>query len=379
MARPDSIVVGAGVVGLAVGCELARLGQQVLVLERGRPGDGASGVGGGFVSLQTQQAPALVSLVRESQRRYHDLGDRLGADIGLRQCGSLALAVDESEAQLLAARCTALQASGVAAEVIDGATAREGEPLVGPRVSAALVIARDLQVDPWRLLQAYRADLARRGSETRLDRLVVGLRRSDGRVSGVRTQYGDLDADNVILATGCWTAVLLPPSYATFVRPRRGQVLVARPRRRCVQHLLCGTDYFASKFGGETLGCALEQTVDGVVRLGSSREWSGYDSRPTALTQAIVANAARWLALPDDLEWWHATAGLRPATPDGLPLIGAIERGLWLVSGHEGSGFATAPATAARVAAAVTGQQVDLRAFQPGRFMTPPEGSVAGT
>ncbi|NUQ01868.1 MAG: FAD-dependent oxidoreductase, partial [Armatimonadetes bacterium] len=353
MARPDTIVVGGGVVGLAVAYELRQAGQAVLVLEQGHLGRGSSGVGGGFVSLLSQQSPAMLGLVRESSKRYASVAERLGADIGLRSCGSLLLAPSEAELTILHTAGGELSALGLSATVITGDSLRELEPCVAPTVVAALEVDSDLQIDPVRLLHAYRDALVREGGEVREGRLVAGLQRHGGRVTGVRTQYGDIDADQVVLATGCWTPVLMPPTHAAFVRPRRGQLLVARPRRRCVQHLLLGADYLGAKFTNTTIGFSLEQTVDGVVRLGGTREWSGFDPRPTALLCSVQKNAARHVVL-GDLEWSHAVAGLRPATADGLPLIGSLGKGLWIATGHEGSGFATAPATAARLAAAIT-------------------------
>jgi len=376
MTRPDVVVVGGGVIGLATGYELAERGARVLLLEQGELGGGTSAVGGGFVSLLSQTAPAMVGLVRESIRRYHELGDRLGADLGLRACGSLVLAADEAEQASLQRHAAALAEMGVVSEPLGDHELRELEPGLTPSLAAALHGQRDLQIDPRRVIGAYRDALLRAGAEIRTDRTVIDLQRIGDRVRGVRTQYGDLDAEQVVLATGSWTPVLLPPTYAAFVRPRHGQVLIARPRRRCVRHLLLGADYLSAKFGGRQVGFSLEQTVDGVLRLGGTREWTGYDCRPRESLVAAEKNAARYVGLPDDVVWVVASAGLRPATADGQPLVGPLGRGLWLAAGHEGSGFATAPATAARLAAAICGEASDLRAFHPARFMTPEEGEA---
>ena len=377
MTRPDVVVVGGGVIGLATGYEVASRGAKVLLLEKDRLGAATSAVGGGFVSLLSQTAPAMVSLVRQSIRRYRSLGDRLGADIGLRECGSLVLAANDDEAAALQRHAAQLAELGIECEALPGQDLRGAEPLLVDGLVQALVGANDVQIEPRRVIEAYREALLRAGAEIREDRTVIDLQRIGDRVRGVRTQYGDLDADQVILATGCWTPVLLPPTYAAFVRPRHGQVLLARPRRRCVRHLLLGADYLNTKFSGGQVGFSLEQTVDGVLRLGGTREWVGFDTRPRRTIAKALENAGRYLTLPEDVEWNVATAGLRPATADGQPLIGPLGRGLWLAAGHEGSGFATATATAARLAAAVCGEQSDLRAFHPARFMTPEEGEAA--
>lgn len=374
MTRPDVVVVGGGVIGVATGYELADRGARVLLLEQGPIGGGTSAVGGGFVSLLSQTAPAMVGLVRESIRRYHELGDRLGADLGLRACGSLLLATAGAELAALQRHATVLGELGVACQTLDAAQLHEAEPALQPGVAAALHGPRDLQIEPRRVIAAYRDGLLRCGGEVRTDRTVIDLQRIGDRVRGVRTQYGDLDADQVVLATGCWTPVLLPPTYAAFVRPRHGQVMLSQGRRRCVRHLLLGVDYLGTKFGGEQVGFSLEQTVDGVLRLGGTRQWTGYDCRPRSSLSTVMANAGRYVSWPDDVAWLVAAAGLRPATADGQPLIGPLGRGLWLAAGHEGSGFASAPATAARLAAAVCGEASDLRAFHPQRFMTPEEG-----
>lgn len=373
MATPDTIVVGGGIIGLAAAYELARRGQRVLILERGRTGSGCSSVGGGFCARLSQVNGATAQLVRESQVRYHTLGEELGADLGRRTCGCLMLAAGDEEAAVLHDRRGTTEQPRPW-EWIDATAVRELEPLCRESVRGALYAVGDLQVDPRRLLTAYRDALARLSVEIREQQVVIELLRDIRRVSGVRTRYGVLEAGVVLLASGCWTPALLPHTHAALVRPRRGQLLLAMPRRRSYQHLLLGADYYLAKQGGSDLGFSLEQTVDGVIKLGGSREWAGYDSRPSRILCRVEENARRYVELPEGLTWSHAVAGLRPATADGMPLLGQLERGLWLAVGHEGNGFATAPATATRLAAAVCGEPADLRAFNPGRFMTPPEG-----
>lgn len=377
MAQPDVVVVGGGVIGLAVAWSLATHDRRVLLLERNQLGGGTSGVGGGFVCQVSQEVSPMLGLVRESIQRYYRLAERLGADIGLRSCGSLVLAADGEEALAIESHAGTLAAAGVSCEMLEADDARREEPALAEAVTAAVRCADDIQIDPGRLIAAYVDGLSRVDAELRCDRLVVGLQRSGKRVIGVRTQYGDIDCDQVVLTTGCWTPALLAPTHAGYLRPRRGQLWHSRPRRRFVHHLVLGADYLAAKFRSAAHGLSLEQTVDGVVRLGGSREWLGFDSRPTALLEEIRVNAERYLRFPDDLVWSHAVAGLRPGTADGLPLIGNVGPGLWIAAGHEGSGFATAPATAARLVRQMSGRAADLRPFHPGRFMTP-EGEPVG-
>lgn len=369
--QPDVVMVGGGIIGLATSYELARHGLAVLVLERGQVGDGVSGVGGGFVSQFGQQSYPMRQLLRESLSEYHSLGERLGADIGLRASGGLLLAADEVELAALGRAADELAAAGVPVERWSVAQAREVEPHLSEQLAGLLYSPTDVQIEPRRLMQAYRGALERLGSEVREHRVVVGLRRDADRVVGVRTQYGDIDAGLIVIAAGCWTPALLPPSHAALVRPRRGQVLVAAPRRRCIRHLLLGADYLSAKFAGASVGFTLEQTVDGVLRLGGTREWTAFDPRPTALLNTVQERAGRYVRLPDEVVWSHALAGPRPATLDGLPLLGQLEPHLFLAVGHEGSGFALAPATAARLSDAIRGMPADLHAFQPWRFMTP--------
>lgn len=365
---PDAVVVGAGVVGLSIAYELARRDQRVMVLERDQVGSGASGLAGGFVCQAVQASGPLLTLVRESVQRYRALSEELGADIGLRTCGSLLLAADEAEAAALRGLQSELAANRVATEWVDGHDLRAREPLLADTVEGGLRCADDLQLDPPRLLRAYRDGLERLGSEVREGRVVIEIRAAEGRVVGVRTRYGDIDADAVVLAAGCWTPVLLPDTHAALVHSRRGQVFISRPRRRCVHHLLLG----ANMVGKDVpLAFRLEQTVDGALRLDYTSERAGYDSRPTALAGDLLRGAERYVRFPEGVEWSHAAAALRPCTSDGLPLMGSIRRGLWLAAGHGNAGYAVAPAAAARIASLICGQTADLRAFLPRRFMSP--------
>lgn len=370
-ATPDTIVIGAGLVGLAVAYELAIRGQRVLMLEQESIGAGALAAAGGFVSVASRSSGPVRSLVRESQSRLRVLGERLGADIGLRSCGSLFLAADEAEAGWLRQHAEELSDAQVAAELVQPEHLAELDPIIRGDLAGGLRCDGDLQIDPQRLVKAYADALRREGGELREDRVVVGVRTRNGRAIGVTTRFGDHDADAVVVTAGCWTPVLLPESHASLIHARRGQVLMSQARRRCVQHLLVGADYVSRRDDADGLGFTLEQTVDGALRLGSTRERAGYDCRPTSALVRAQVNAARYVRLPEDVVWSSAMAGLRPTTADGLPLIGQVRRGLWVASGHAGYGCAAAAATGARLAAAICGQGSDLRAFNPRRFMSP--------
>ncbi len=370
----DVVVVGAGLIGLAIAFELAERGGSVRVYERGEPARAASWAGAGMLAPYTERISdeALLALCASSLTEYPNFVARVaaagGIDAHLRLDGVLYAAFDHAGLDALERDARALRGRGVDCEMLDRRSALAGEPWLGAALAGALLKRGEGHVDNRRLGRALAAACAARGA--RIEQTSgIAVECDARRVLGVRTDRGFVGARVVVNACGAWAARLdgVPPSCVPRVEPIKGQMIALAVPAGFVRRATW------------VPGAYLVPREDGRLLVGATVESAGFDERVTAegihgLLHATLA-AAPALASFSVTESW---AGLRPATPDGLPYLGttAID-GLILATGHYRNGILLAPATARSIADVIeTGRSAGLEAFSIGRFgteATPPE------
>lgn len=340
----DTIVIGGGIIGLFTAWELQKAGQSVCVLERGEFGQEASWAAGGILSpLRPWQYPAEVNqLAIESQRRYAAICEELQAISGIdsewRQSGMLIL--DCPERDMAAAWAGQYEQT---LEWLNQGDLEKRFPGINRRDTdaPACFLADVAQVRNPRLLKALVSTLEVQGVELRAKTPVESLSVRDGRVIGVQTQAGTVEADAVVIAAGAWSSELLPEAAnGQAVYPVKGQMLLLEP----VTHGLQGIVMQGERY--------LVPRADGRVLVGSTAEETGFDKWTDDETLADLRRDAVAMcpALAEariEAQW----AGLRPATQDEVPIIGesATVKGLHLNTAHFRSGIVMAPASAQRL------------------------------
>jgi len=364
----DVLVVGGGLVGCALARALARRGASVTVAERGRTGEEASGAAAGFLSPQADFAVdgPLARLGVASRALYptwvRAVARESGVDPHWRRRGMLYVAVSAAEERALAARVGWQRGLGWRVERVSARRARALVPGLGPAVRGGVFFPDDASVDNERLVVAA-ALAARRAGVTILEGCTVGrVLARGGRVSGVESTHGPLAAPAVVLAAGAWAAgvALARGVPRPAVVPVRGQMVVLRGLAGLVDRPLHGRDgYFAPR-------------GDGRVLVGSTYEHVGFDKRVTAgAVGALLAMAERLVPATAGAHVEGVYAGLRPATRDGLPVVGAAPgaAGLWYACGLYRNGILLAPAIADAVADLVTSGTTrwPIEAFSPAR------------
>lgn len=361
----DIAVVGAGIIGAAVARSLSREGARVVVLEQNAAASGTSAQGEGNL-LVSDKAPGFeLELALHANRRWNDvaaeLADELGRDfpsLEFERKGGLVVATTDEGAEPLAAFARSQAQAGVDAQIIGIAEARDLEPSINPRITAAVFYPQDAQVQPVIATEALLASARRAGAEVRCGVEVMGgIRSSDGALTGLRTSTGDISAGTVVNAAGPWAGAVAARLGVTLpVRPRRGVVLVTTRMPHRIFHKVYDGDYFGATQSNDAAlqtSSVVESTAAGTVLIGSSREQIGFDSRVRAEVIAeIAAKATRVFPFLAEASVMRAYGGFRPFMPDHLPVIGPDHRlpGLWHAAGHEGAGIGLSLSTAELIA-----------------------------
>jgi sarcosine oxidase subunit beta len=392
MAAPDALIIGGGVIGCAVAYELAGRGLRVRLIERGGLCSGASGANGSLIWPQAMKPGVGLDLSLACARVFPTLGEELGVDIGYRQTGGM-VAVADHEWERMTDYVAGQAEVGLPAELLDIAEARRREPRLNPAIRGVVYARHGGMLDPFRLTLGYAQAARARGAMFQPGTEIIALMRSADRITGVRTAGGEIAAGLVIVAAGSWSATLAATGGVRIpVVPRQGMMAVTEPAPFHVHHVLkpikADRDPWAfsqpwppgdrGKPGYDPnlppgKGMGLAQTAAGNLVIGSTSRFVGLDVRPTAEgIRYIVSHAATVLPALRRLRVIRAWAGLRPYTPDGLPLLGpaAGVEGLVLATGHDGSGVGHAPLSARIVADLITGSKPELPAdpFDPRRF-----------
>ncbi|MEX2107457.1 MAG: glycine oxidase ThiO [Solirubrobacterales bacterium] len=353
----DAIIVGGGVIGLCCAWRIAQKGASVVVIDKAQPPAGATRVAAGMlapVGELTFGEPELLAMTLAAAELYPDFVAELEAATGMQtgyaQQGALHVALDRDEGEELR-RVHDLQRSlGLDAEWLPPRGCRELEPGLTPSLNGGAHVPGEAAVDPRALCEALLFALEAEGVEMRFGDGVTAAIFDGERLAGVRTGAGgELRAASVVLACGAWSgqAEWLPVDARPAVRPVKGQIAELRAREEPLpcERIVCSERVY------------LVPRADGRLIVGATVEEQGFDTAVTAGgVHELLREAYRLVPDVAEMELVEVTAGLRPGTPDNLPLIGSggIEGLVW-ATGHYRNGILLAPLTAERVAETLTG------------------------
>ena len=371
MPRHDAIVIGAGLIGSAIALRLAQEGLRVAVLEKDVPGREASWAGAGMLS-PAPDSPASIPLVpfgRASLGLYpqfvSEIEEISGRRAGYRKDGAIELIFSADAERELSTLIALHHALGLPSEPLPLDEAYEAEPGLTRRARAAAFLAYEASVDNRALIEALLAATRAQGVEilgaTQAREVII----EGGRCTGVRTKKGDVfGAREVIVAAGAFSGLLegIVPKPAT--RPIRGQMAALKFSEGPIRHVVrCEHGYIVPR----------DSATPQALVIGSTLEDAGFDKSVTAgglerifsLAQELVPKLAR-------AEVYETWSGLRPDTPDHLPLLGpAGVEGLTIATGHFRNGILLTPITAKLVREWIVEKTVsmDWEIFNPLRFV----------
>jgi glycine oxidase len=352
----DVIIIGGGIIGVSLSIALHKRGARVLVVERGEPGREASHAAGGMlVDCPLETPTALQPLATASARMYpefaHELEVESGTKVDLRDHGTIFFSPADHRRHLELTTSALLppQLQKLEPALVDS------EP---PHHVAFYL--KERSVDPRALTSAVIKTAKNRGVDFSSGDPVTAVNLDNRRVTGITTTKTVFHAPKIVNCAGAWAGQIGPLAFPT--RPVKGQMLcLAMHPRDLLKHVIRAPQVY------------LIPRSDGRLLVGATIEEAGFDKRTVITTIQRLHHAA--LALVPELssakilEDW---AGLRPGTPDALPILGVTETpGYYVATGHFRDGILLAPITAQVMADVITGTDPrhDLFPFRPNRFV----------
>lgn len=349
---PDVVIIGGGISGAAAAFELAREGHAVTLLEA----RALAGMASGWTLAGVRQSgrdPAELPLAQAAVRRWGMLDETLSGDTGYRRGGNLRLARDAQEVEVVRRLVETQRAAGLEIEFVDGnAAVRAIAPALSERILAASLCPSDGHADPVATVNAFAAAARRHGADIRegvaVRRVLVG----GGRVTGVETDGGRIEAPCVVLAAGVHVPALLAPLGLSLpLTLRQVSVLQTEPLAPLLSQV----------FGVANADCAGRQQNDGRLRVTTGLghwqrpldAWQSEDFHPrTTEVVAMVERIGAILPALKEARLNRVWGGLIDLTPDSLPVFDAPDAvpGLVIAAGFSGHGFCLGPVTGEIVA-----------------------------
>jgi len=347
----DVIIIGGGIIGLSLALALKKRSASVLVVERGEPGREASHAAGGMlVDCQLETPPAFEALATASAQLYpefaHELEVESGMKVDLRDNGTILFLSDDHKNQ-----------PRLKAAAVDPVFLRDREPALDTTEEVCYLEERS--IDPRALTAAALKTAKIRAVDFSSGDPVTSIATAGGQVTGVTTGKTSFAALRVVNCAGAWSGQIAPHTIPT--RPVKGQMLcLVMPRRDLLKHVIRSPEVY------------LIPRSDGRLLVGATVEEAGFDKRTDPATiQGLHQAALKLVPKLRDARILEDWAGLRPGTPDRLPILGATEtRGYYVATGHFRDGILLAPITAEIMSKVVADAdpQCDLTPFSPSRF-----------
>jgi len=339
----DVIVVGAGIIGVSLALELRQRGATVLLLDRAEPGSEASSDAAGMLAAaDPETSEALRPLVIASARIFPAFVQQVEAagemQVGFRRTGTIALLPEN--------------VAPPEYRSLSVAELQRLEPLIRAAGHSAFFVQED-SVDPLLLMRAALAAARNLGAEIRTHTEVIEIRRGDNTVKVV-TQAETFSTAAALDCRGAWSGAP--------VSPRKGQMFYVYPEASILQHVLRAPEvYIVPRSAGKIL-------------IGATVEDVGFDKSVSAATiRELQSAAAKYVPALASAPITQSWAGLRPGTPDDLPILGPTNiPGVFVATGHFRNGILLAPITAQIVADLIQGRPspIDIHSFSPYRFST---------
>jgi len=364
----DVVIVGGGVVGIATAYFLAKAGVPNTVIERDSVGSHASGFAyGGLSPLAGAGIPGPVfPLANEGMRIHREFSQLLPEETGVateyRVRPSLSLAFTEEEVtESKKPLAWQQEQEGYRVDWLDAAKAKDIEPRISDEILGGVYVEGGAEVEPYKFILALTQAAEKLGVTVRHGN-VNGIKKENGRVTGLFMESGELACDKVVLALGPWSAdVSSWTGLDVPIRPLKGQIL----------RLQAPGEPFDCSIGWA--GNYANTKMDGLLWTGTTEEEAGFDENPTTSARdQVMASLLKMIPSLLDAELVQHTACLRPLSVDGIPIMGAVTEldGAFLSTGAGRKGILLGPAMGKATADLILNRETDfpVEPFSPTRF-----------
>lgn len=377
--KADVVVVGGGVIGSSILYHLSKRKIQAVLLEKGELISGTSGACDGLIFLQSKKPGSHLRLAQEGTKRFSNLKNELHFEIEYRNSGGMIVIENDHELKVMERFVVEQRKIGLDISLLDIHQAREKEPSLSEKIFGSTFSPLDGKVNPLLLTHAFIRSAKKLGARVFTENEVTGIALESHQVRSVKTIKGEIETTTIVNAAGAYAPEIGKLVHLDIpIKPRRGQLLVTEPMPPVLNRGVLSAKYIAAKFDPalaetEGEGISIDQTSSGNFLLGSTREFVGFDTRTThqAMTN-IATHAMHIIPQLKDTHIIRAFAGLRPYTPDGLPILGNVDgvEGFIVAAGHEGDGVALSPITGEVIAELIDTNTtpISLNEFRLERF-----------
>lgn len=366
----DTVILGGGIIGCSLARVLAGSGVRVVIIERNAPGEEASWAAAGMLapSAEAEKGSPIFNLCRASLLAYRPLVEELRAETGVdpeyRTEGSLLVFADEQERQQMLPSMNWQRSQEIGVKELSAQELHSLEPNLA-ELPGAFFLPDDHQIDNRRLMHALVQSCRQRGVEFLLGKPVRAVARNGHQAVGAVLEDAGgtkIAAGRVVNSAGAWAGAIAVAGIAPFpIRPVKGHMLALEAPPGTLHHVIRSHRGY------------LVPRTNGRILVGSTMEEAGFDKSPRAAQVTGLLHAAQQLCPVLEksavVDFW---AGLRPASKDGLPLLGPTElEGYWVALGHLRNGILLAPITSEILSSwLLTGKpSLPVDALRPGRYM----------
>jgi glycine oxidase len=376
MNRYDAVIAGGGIIGASIALELSSTGLQVALYDAKEPGQEASWASGGMISPAPENLGSIpfvpislasVAIYPAFIRKVEELS---GMDVGYRQDGAIDAFCDGNIEEELSTVIALQHGVGLRAEAVSAEQAREMEPALSERVQAAIFRPDEASLDNRAFTNAVLIAAQRQGVKIFSGNGAKAIWKEGGRCKGLILQNGQVEAKATVIAAGCFSAQIEGVQPYAPVFPAKGQMIALRCESVKIHRVLWKEHTY------------LVPRNDGRIIAGSTIERTGFDRSVTAgAVKKILSEVLQFAPGLEAAQIKETWAGLRPDSPDHLPILGPTDvEGLLIATGHFRSGILLAPITAQLMQEWITSQRVsvDWDRFSPLRFLEAPKGQSAG-
>ncbi|MDM8542481.1 FAD-dependent oxidoreductase [Desulfococcaceae bacterium HSG9] len=375
----DVVVIGGGIIGTAIAYFLSRQKIDVILLEKDGIASGSSGACDGAVVMQTKKPGVHLKLAMESHALLSRMQDHLQMPIEFEQNGGLIVIETDEEKTAMKQFVKAQRQAGLDVELLDHKQLHALAPHLSDHLISATYSPQDSTINPIALTLGFAMGAKQMGAEIITGSTVSNIEVEGRQISAVETAAGKIETRTVVNATGVYASEIgRMLGIEIPIKPRRGQLLVTEARPDLLKPWLGSANYIAAKFNPQLAkegagGVSIDQTQNGNFLIGATREFVGYDKRTTTEgLKQIASRAVQILPVLKNMHLIRAFAGLRPYTPDGLPILGKVEKikGFIMAAGHEGDGIALSAITGKLISELVSEGKTDvaLDSFNLNRF-----------